>query len=205
MKKRLFAVVALALGIATVIWFSRHNAPASAGKSEPEDRLDGPPAPAESSVAPSVLPLAELTDGATLTREHVAAPGDGSSIPTETPVSAAGIHQRDLFAAAFVAEPRDGAWAPEARRLVDSRFRALMPIGSSVRTVECRSTMCRVETEHSSLSEYNTFSRAAFADPKTRVWDGEVFTTAVQDAIPLNGTIQIVTFLAREGAFPAVQ
>jgi hypothetical protein len=110
---------------------------------------------------------------------------------------------RDRVAASFeadspVASSQDRA--PELAR----RIRAMIAPGSSVRSLECRSSLCRLETMHASLDDFRGFMQHAFHAPDagTRVSNGPVLAALL--APPVAGQPVIaVAYLGREGSVPS--
>jgi hypothetical protein len=104
---------------------------------------------------------------------------------------------RDKLDGVFAGEQVDTKWAQEARAKAEGKLAAAMPATSALRSVECRASMCRVETVHEDLGSYRQFVEKAFQDPETRVWNGGFFSTPVDKRD--DGTLVIVAYLAREG------
>jgi hypothetical protein len=97
----------------------------------------------------------------------------------------------------------DASVVPSQDRAPDlaKRVRAVMPAGSSVRSLECRSSLCRVETAHASLDEYLDFVKHGYLtlDFATRVSSGPVFVALLTP--PIEGQPVVgVAFLGRDGA-----
>jgi len=129
------------------------------------------------------------------------APRAGQPRPSETPI-AQFAHVRDTLERAFAAEPGDGAWAMVARRSVETRF-ADLPAASRLRSIDCRSTLCRVETLHDGYSDARVFTQR-LASLDQRAWSGGLFTGPIaQD--PQSGAVTFVTYLVRDGvALPVI-
>jgi hypothetical protein len=111
------------------------------------------------------------------------------------------LAHRTAVEAGFAAETVDREWAPGARRDLSDHVAALLPQASSVRDVDCRSSMCRLELVVADAAASERFMRQAFASPATSVWSGGGFAEPAQ-ANP-DGSLAVVLYLAREGAaFP---
>jgi hypothetical protein len=124
-----------------------------------------------------------------------------SKTPSETPIEQF-AHVHDTLERSFAAEPSDGAWAMVARRSVETRF-ADLPAASRLRSIDCRSTLCRIETLHDGYSDARAFThRLASLDQPA--WNGGFFTGPIaQD--PQSGAVTFVTYLVREGmAMPVI-
>jgi len=135
-------------------------------------------------VAPPSLPTQPASSGSN------SSPSD--DIAPVTPQSAEEVETEKE--ASFAAETVDRDWsratAPVATRMVTD----LLPSGSSVRNVECRSTMCRVETVHRTVDDFRRFGRAAFSQ-KGFDWRAPVSLALEQQP---NGDVMGVLFFSRE-------
>jgi hypothetical protein len=111
-----------------------------------------------------------------------------------------GEEMRDQLQASFAV---DAPVAPgqDRRPDLEKRVRAVIPAGSSVRSLECRSSLCRIETMHPSVEEFRDFVQRGYLtlDFATRVSNGPVFATLL--APPAAGQPVVgVAFLGRDGA-----
>jgi hypothetical protein len=97
----------------------------------------------------------------------------------------------------FGTEPPDTAWARGAEHLAAGGVKAALPDHSLLRSVECRASMCRIETEHADLDRSQTFVRTAFMTPGRQVWNGGFLSMRAGDSA--DGKVVTVTYLAREG------
>jgi hypothetical protein len=105
---------------------------------------------------------------------------------------------RDHIEGAFVSEPADSAWARTAEHTIETRFASALP-ARALRSVECHTSMCRIETLHESIDAYQAFYRK-LASPESMPWLGPIFSTALDEAAAKRGdAFVIVSFLAREG------
>jgi len=80
---------------------------------------------------------------------------------------------RESLEIAFHADHAVAASRELARDLSDN-VRAMLPAGSRLRNVECRSALCRVETEHLSADDFRSFVDHAFLDRRSPVSDRPV-------------------------------
>jgi hypothetical protein len=125
-----------------------------------------------------------------------AAPNAAVSAEPARPVYTATAAQIDArLTNRFGHEPADAAWSRPAQALLDSHIRAGLPDGSRVVSLECRQTMCRVESEHTSLAIYARFVNEALLFP-TGGWNGPVMTQILSQAGP---QITSVAYLLRDG------
>jgi hypothetical protein len=112
------------------------------------------------------------------------------------------VDQRGLVAQAFDAEPEDPNWAPEGE--IQGLLAEALPAGSSLRSVVCRSTLCKVETSHMNQSEQQAFVQA-FGMPRPgppRPFNGAMFDQGEPSAG--GRELRSVTYLVRRGhAFPS--
>lgn len=98
----------------------------------------------------------------------------------------------------FGTEPPDSAWARNAEHTAMGGVRAALPDHSQVRSVECRASMCRIETEHADMDRSQSFVRTAFMTPGRQVWNGGFLSMRAEDSA--DGKVVMVTYLAREGS-----
>ncbi|WP_437978528.1 hypothetical protein WMF11_19395 [Sorangium sp. So ce295] len=111
------------------------------------------------------------------------------------PVDMAEVSERiqDVFAQ----QTTDTQWTASASEAAREKLSSALPERSSLRTVECRSSMCRFETEHDDMAQMQQFMQEAFMDPQKRPWNGGFFAMPVSD--PNTGKVMVVSYLAREG------
>ncbi|MGO8994470.1 MAG: hypothetical protein ACLQVI_14220 [Polyangiaceae bacterium] len=129
-----------------------------------------------------------------------------SSAPAEArPPAPAPAEIRDNFEIAFEDDHADPSWSAPAARQAHDKITAVLPEGSQLRSIDCRESMCRIETSHASMARYQAFARAAFMDPSTEVWNAGTFSTPLNDGPVNGGPIVIVSYVGREGkALPNV-
>jgi hypothetical protein len=105
---------------------------------------------------------------------------------------------RDCYEAAFTSETADRAWATSAGRLAEDKLRVSLPAGSTMRSIDCRASMCRVETSHVDRAHFAEFVQSSFVDPTSAVWNAPTFSTVIDS--PSNGApLVVVSYVAREG------
>jgi hypothetical protein len=63
----------------------------------------------------------------------------------------------------FDAEPLDSAWSKKSEAQLWARATAALPPASKILSLQCRSSICRIETAHSSMDAYWDFTHAALA------------------------------------------
>lgn len=99
--------------------------------------------------------------------------------------------------ATFASERPDATWSADAQSRAQSGLSRALPSGSSVRSVRCTSSMCRIETRHHDMDEYQQFVDRAFVQPSTALWNAGFFSSVV-DGAEGGGEVTVVSFLARD-------
>jgi hypothetical protein len=102
--------------------------------------------------------------------------------------------------AAFSREVADHEWSTKAQQTTQQKISALMPNNSEVLSVDCRTSLCRVEMTHQSLDDYRRFLDSAYMQPESHLWDGPSFSTLLENSG--SGPVVAVSFLFREGQSP---
>ena len=107
---------------------------------------------------------------------------------------------RAHLGARFEAQTTDPAWSGTARLMIQSKLAAVLPSPSTLRSVECKETMCRIEMVYDDLAQYPAVLRRM--TPEALPWNGTLFSSAISDpsAVP----VTFVAFLSREGQELAV-
>jgi hypothetical protein len=98
---------------------------------------------------------------------------------------------------AFSLEPVDREWSSSAQAKLQTGVSALIPKTSQVVSLECRTSLCRVQVHHRNLDDYRSFTQDAYLKGDTHIWNGQMFSTLVGD--PTTDGVTTVAFLAREG------
>jgi len=126
-----------------------------------------------------------------------AAAAAGSPAAESTSASA-GKEMHDHLEAMFRADHAGAASYADAQDLADN-VRAMLPAGSTLRNVECRSALCRVETEHVSADDFRRFVEHAFLDRTAPMATRPVI--AGLPAEPRAGqAVVAVAYVGRDGA-----
>ncbi|HXU63869.1 MAG TPA: hypothetical protein VN962_19360 [Polyangia bacterium] len=115
---------------------------------------------------------------------------------SRTDVQPDSAHYHEEYQAVFARETADQAWAARAEEVARAKLGAVLPEGSRIRSVECRATLCRVETAHRDKSSYFTFGRRAFVSGDGRLWNAATFSVP---ADPAFSEPVMVSYVAREG------
>lgn len=95
----------------------------------------------------------------------------------------------------FQAESAESGWASEAQREVRDGISSLLPATASVRALDCRASLCRLEVSYSSEEEF----RQVMGPPGVmgRLWRGPSMVHLEKD--PSRGTVTAVSYLVRPG------
>ncbi len=110
---------------------------------------------------------------------------------------------QDAYQRAFEGERRDAPWADSAEEQAARELKSLAPAASTVRAVECRTSMCRFETAHANQAAYEAFVRSVFIGPSKALWNAPQFSTVLEQRA--DGSLRVASYLAREGrALPAL-
>jgi hypothetical protein len=116
------------------------------------------------------------------------------SLASSQPPSAAQMSA--IFDTILDHDAPDPTWTSDAQRSAVMRLTSLLPPGSTLQSVACRTTFCRIETRHSGSVEFQRFFRSAFLD--SSLWNAEVYSS-VQHFPATGSSIIGVTYLARPG------
>jgi hypothetical protein len=89
-------------------------------------------------------------------------------------------------------------WSDPAGKQLEAKLAAVMPPRSSLKSVECKQTMCRVEMVYEDVAQYQAVLKRL--TPDALPWNGSLFSTTLTplDETP-EGPVTFVAFLSREG------
>ena len=97
---------------------------------------------------------------------------------------------------AFAAEPVDGAWAVQARSIVQDRLGAVSRASSSaLGAVDCHASICRVEIAHRDLDAARQFAEKAFVGSGEPAWNGPVMVAPPE--VHADGSLAAIMYLCR--------
>jgi hypothetical protein len=96
----------------------------------------------------------------------------------------------------FAREPMDMAWRREATAQLQRQFSATATAGSRVTGIDCRQSLCRVDTIHKDFDTYREFAHAAITSPHNE-WRGGTLMHVLGE--PNAGELRAVAYLARPG------
>jgi hypothetical protein len=160
------------------------------------------------SPTPSLARPATATERATFapSRDEASPSNDEASSPSApaapapppaAPPSPSSDEVRDQIGGSFKSERVDTSWDGVELARLEKALPALLPTGSQITRVECRSTMCRIESSHASVDQFTEFARSAFLMEK-RVNEGPFFASVT--APPVAGQpVTTVAYIARKG------
>ncbi|MBN8228004.1 hypothetical protein JYK02_10840 [Corallococcus macrosporus] len=98
--------------------------------------------------------------------------------------------------ARFFGEAVDTAWSHGATRRAE-RLGAVLPQGARIVSLECRSSMCRLQMSHPSQDAFHKFLREGLMEAAD-AWDGP-FMAALTGTPGQAGEVEAVAYLARAG------
>jgi hypothetical protein len=126
-----------------------------------------------------------------------AAPTASADAPSANRAPADATERRVQYNAKFSDEYRDAQWATASQDVATAKLKTILPPTSELKSVECRSSMCKIETTHEDAEHYRDFANNAFMNPTTVPWNGAFFSTGAED--PATGRFVAVAYLGREG------
>jgi hypothetical protein len=187
----------LASGLCVIAWFlwSLRDGPAEPAVRAPVARAVKPVVMAPlSSPSPRLDPVHPAA-AVPATAEPVA-PSDSAEPPRAKPTPTR-EEMRDGFETLFQSDPYDAGWSQRTTETLTRGIHAVLPPGSRLQRLECRGTLCRVETSHADLEAYRTYTQDAFMG-QTRLTTGAAFGTVLGEPVP-GRPVVAVAFLARDG------
>ncbi|WP_342375200.1 hypothetical protein NVS55_28390 [Myxococcus stipitatus] len=96
---------------------------------------------------------------------------------------------------AFEQESSDSGWASEAQREMRATLSSNLPTSASVRVLDCRTTLCRLEIDFPAETDF----RETMGRPggMARFWKGPSMARIERDAV--RGSVTVVSYLVRMG------
>lgn len=159
--------------------------------STPAPSRERPPVPVR--IASPARPAERTTD----VDEQTATDEEPEASLSPEPRAAGAEEVREHMETTFSQERPDPDWARSAQEAARRGIESTLPAASKLRAVECRDSMCRIETAHQDLESCQAFVQATFMDPGTHLWNGGFFATVVPD--PRTDELTVVSYLARDG------
>lgn len=96
----------------------------------------------------------------------------------------------------FDAEPVDPAWGKAATQEATRALSSGIPSGTKVKGVQCRTSLCRVETSHTSVDDFRAFATGSLLGRDRHIWNGGVSTQVREESAT---GVTAVTYIAKEG------
>lgn len=169
-------------------------------RTEPE--LAASTAPARARLIPIPVPVA--TSGAAPAVSERAPRERAARAQPPTPLESF-VPVRQGMEALLQGERVDPAWADAARAQAENAFAGKLPEGSRLGTVDCRTTICRIETFHDSEANADQFVERSVGEPSSRPWNGS-FATGPVAIDRSSGRVTTLVFLMRESHdLPAIE
>jgi hypothetical protein len=97
----------------------------------------------------------------------------------------------------FTTQEVDPAWSRTATSEATRVLSGHLPRNSTLTNVECRKDMCRIESRHPNIEEYQEFASHSFRSRDSGLWNGGHSSWIVEKTS--NGGVVAVSHLAREG------
>ena len=131
----------------------------------------------------------------------MAEPGRQLTAPTAsaTAPSIPAAEMRDDYEIMFGSDHTDSSWTGADLRQANAKIGAALPEGSQLLSLECRASMCRIETSHKDMEHYHAFVRAAFMTPETEIWNSGTISTPLRDDTAPGEPLVMVSYVGREG------
>lgn len=95
----------------------------------------------------------------------------------------------------FDAQAHDAQWTRSLASRLDEQLRLRGGTGSNILALDCRSSLCRVRTQHDEEASYQSYVAALF--DSTTGWDGP--KVVLRDTTPTDGKITATVFVAKPG------
>jgi hypothetical protein len=102
---------------------------------------------------------------------------------------------RDQMQTAF-AHGAVGGLASKLRTLAQAELPGRLPASSSIQAIECRGSLCRIQSSHRDQAAYGEFLERAFQAQGTRIWNGAYLAVVVGENA--DTSLSTVTYVAAE-------
>ena len=96
----------------------------------------------------------------------------------------------------FDAEAADASWSSSATIEAEAALEAGLPSGSRLGKVECRSSLCRAETFHANVDEFQSFVSESFLGRERASWNGGFYAAIIDQS---EDVVSAVSYIAKEG------
>jgi len=95
----------------------------------------------------------------------------------------------------FNSQRADPSWSKQTTTLLNNHISQGIPSGSKVVSIECKSSMCRVESKHNDVATYQKYVNEALLFPQGG-WDGPLMTQITNPGVE---PVTSVAYLLRDG------
>jgi len=109
---------------------------------------------------------------------------------------------REYLEAAFIRDTPDPAWMARLQPIAFTKVMNALPEGSTLRSVECRQSICRVETSHPDRQQYMQFMPKPLNSWTLLVARGASLCTEFDGAPQTAGALVMVSYIGRGGPLP---
>jgi hypothetical protein len=187
----LFLVGATLSGLCTYVLTHDRSA------SRPVRHASAAPAPGEEEAEPALPPMAPPVVFQPSIAPAAYRPAPIKAAPTTASAPAERYSEKEINSAIetrFDAEQADGSWSREAARDLRDHVAQKLPATSQLLNVECRASMCRVETSHASVDFFRAFVKTGLFS-RDMQWDGPKMTWLLRT--DPDGSVVTVAYLGR--------
>lgn len=103
----------------------------------------------------------------------------------------------------FAQEPVDPGWSSGAERQLRQALESKPSPGTTLASVSCRRSLCRVESLHTSLEAFHNYIDSSYMAEGRLPWNGAVTAMVIEQS---ETRVKAVSFIAKEGSeIPATQ
>lgn len=150
----------------------------------------------ERAAGPLLAARRQTSDPSPVPASRAPVPGEGQAAASDATHSYTQEEIADDLERRFEAEPFDSAWSARATREATRALSTDLPEGTTLKKLECRSSLCRVDTLHASLDAFRTFASTSLLGRERRIWNGGVSTMVTDES---DHGVTAVTYIAKEG------
>jgi len=102
----------------------------------------------------------------------------------------------------FSAEAEDPEWNQRAARRLSEGLSSGLPEGTTIGSIACRASLCRVESFHTSRANFREYVEATFR-AEGKLWDAAASSMVAEES---PSGVRALSFIAREGSeIPSVE
>jgi hypothetical protein len=186
------------ISIAGITWFALPVR--SPGRGADAPMVPKVRASREVGATPSAANVTELpSNGPPVTVTNPERPKQPEALTTEPSIKPQSdpADTRARFDYLFEKEPADVATVRNRLRTLKGRLNSILASDSSLKSIECRSKMCRIETVHQNEDGFRAYMDGAFRNIDTKLTTGASYTSGKESDRP--GEVVLVTYLAADG------